>query len=251
MSGASYPSLQGRLVIVTGGASGIGAELVKAFHQQGCRVAFLDIDRNAAVKLQEELPSSNIDFLAVDVREVDSLRAGIRAIVDSHGPVNVLVNNVGWDERRGWREVTPEFWDECQAVNLRAHFFASQEVAESMAEAGGGSIINLGSNSWMVGVTGMPAYLTAKAGIVGLTRALARELGPVDIRVNAVIPGWVMTERQLEKWLTPEKEKELLESQCLRRTLQPSDVAQTALFLASDDSRMITNQCLVVDGGRS
>lgn len=251
MGFAVYPSLKGRTVLVTGGASGIGAELVRSFSAQGSSVAFVDVDESSAAALSSELSDDDVEYYRADVRDVEALRGAIDAIQQAKGAVRVLINNVGWDERREWSEVTPDFWDECQAVNLRSHFFAAQAVAPSMADAGGGSIVNLGSNSWMVGVTGMPAYLTAKAGVVGLTRALAREYGPSNIRVNALVPGWVMTTRQLERWLTPEAEEELLHHQCLKETLQPADVARLALFLAADDSRMITNQCYLVDGGRS
>jgi NAD(P)-dependent dehydrogenase (short-subunit alcohol dehydrogenase family) len=165
------------------------------------------------------------------------------------GPIRVLVNNAAHDERHSIESVTPEYWDDRFAVNLRHQFFAAQAVAPGMAAAGGGSIINLGSTSWMVGQGGMPAYLSAKAAVAGLTRALARDFGPKHIRVNSVVPGWIMTERQIALWLTPEGEQELLRRQCLKRKLKPEDVARMVLFLASDDSDACTSQAFIVDGG--
>lgn len=249
---ASYPSLQERVVLVTGGASGIGASLVEAFWRQGAKVAFVDIDEDAADALCARLEGGSHApwFLPVDLREIPALEEAIAKVHARWGAIQVLVNNAGWDERHALGTVTSDFWDKSMEINLRPHFFTVQAVMQRMGEAGGGSIINLSSNSWMLGVPGMPAYVAAKAGIIGLTRALARELGPHKIRVNAVLPGWVMTERQREKWLTPEAEQKLLEEQCLKQTIAPEDVACLVLFLAADDSRMITNQSYIIDGGR-
>jgi len=246
---ATYPSLAGAPVFITGGASGIGAALVEAFADQGSRVAFIDRDAAAAEALLARLDAP-LDFTPVDVADVDALQAAVGDAAVRLGGLRVLVNNVGWDERHALDTVDAAFWDASMAVNLRSHFFAAQAALPALAE-GGGSIINLSSNSFLLGVPGMPAYLTAKAGIVGMTRALARELGPRGIRVNTVLPGWVMTERQRTRWLTEEAEAKLLAEQCLKRTIEPRDVADLVLFLGSDSSAMITKQSLVVDGGRS
>ena len=251
---ATYPSLQDKVTLITGGASGIGASLVEHFCRQQARVSYIDINEEAAATLNHQLTQAGLPtptFYKVDLRDISSLEAAIQTIHQVDGPIRALINNAGWDERRAVGDVTPDFWDMSQEINLRPHFFAAQAVAEKMADAGGGSIVNLSSNSWMLGVPGMPAYVAAKAGIVGLTKALARELGPKKIRVNALLPGWVMTQRQIEKWLTPEAKTQLLAEQCLKETIQPEDVAQLALFLASDDSRMITAQSYVLDGGRT
>lgn len=250
---ASYPGIRGRVVLVTGGASGIGASLVEAFWEQGALVAFVDIAKEPAAALVSRLQHPDKEppwFLQVDLRDISALEHAIATIHRAWGAIRVLINNAGWDERHALGDVTPDFWDTCQQINLRPYFFSAQAVVEPMAKAGGGVILNLSSNSFLLGVTGMPGYLAAKAGIVGLTRGLARELGPKGIRVNTILPGWVMTERQLDKWVTPEAKAQLLEEQCLKQTIQPEDVARLALFLASDDSRMITNQSIVIDGGR-
>ena len=246
---ASYPSLEGRVVFVTG--SGIGASIVEHLCAQQARVAFVDIEREASAALVETLAARGYEtpaFIPCDLRDISALRAAIAEIRARLGPIRVLINNAAHDERHAIETVTPEYWDDRFAVNLRHQFFAAQAVSPDMA-AGGGSIINLGSVSWLIGQGGMPAYLAAKAAVAGLTRALARDLGPMNIRVNCIVPGWIMTERQVRLWLTPEGEQELLRRQCLKRKLVPEDIARVVLFFAADDSGACTNQSYVVDGG--
>ena len=248
---ARYPSLRDRVVLVTGGGSGIGAAIVEAFCAQGARVAFVDVDRAASERLVADLAARGPAplFLPADLRDVAALRAAVAETVRRLGPVRVLVNNAASDERHALEAVTPEYWDDRFAVNLRHQFFAAQAVSPGMAAAGGGAIVNLGSTSWMVGQGGMPGYTTAKSAVAGLTRALARDLGPLNIRVTCVVPGWIMTERQVRRWLTPEAEADLLRRQCLKRTLGPEDVARVVLFFASDDAAGCTAQSYLVDGG--
>jgi NAD(P)-dependent dehydrogenase (short-subunit alcohol dehydrogenase family) len=253
MSNAIYPSLRGRVVFITGGASGIGAEEVAHFAEQGARVAFVDVQEEAGNALVARLGDAGHPapfFQQCDLKDIGALRAAIAETARRLGPITVLVNNAANDQRHNWEDVTPEYWDERQATNLRHQFFAIQAVAPMMREAGGGSIINFGSVSWHTAQGGMPAYTTAKAAVEGLTRGMARDLGPFGIRVNTVIPGWIMTRRQIELWLTPEAEENLMRSQCLKQKLVPADVARLVLWLASDDSRMCTAQLWVVDGGR-
>ncbi|HQT77289.1 MAG: 3-oxoacyl-ACP reductase [Rhodospirillales bacterium 20-64-7] len=250
---AVYPSLRDRVVLVTGGASGIGAEEVTQLARQGAKVAFLDIaDAEASVLIdnlrQEGLPPPL--YLTCDLRDVTALQAAIAEVGRRLGAITVLVNNAANDHRHEWEDVTAEYWDERMATNLRHQFFAIQAVAPMMRAAGGGSIINFGSISWHTNQGGMPAYTTAKAAVEGLTKGMARDLGPFGIRVNTVIPGWVMTQRQIDLWLTPEAEQDLLRAQCLKSKLLPADVARVVLFLAADDSRMCTSQLWVVDAGR-
>lgn len=249
MQTAIYPSLEGRTVLVTGGASGIGACLVRHFCQQGCRVGFLDVDAAAADLLLAALPKSDLHFELCDLRDIVALRRAVDRVRGKLGAITVLVNNAARDDRHPLDEVTPEYWDERFATNLRHQFFAAQAVYPDMERANGGSIVNMGSVSWMIGQGGMPAYTTAKSAVQGLTRSLARDLGPMNIRVNSVVPGWIMTQRQIDKWLTPEGEQELMRRQCLKRKLQPDDVARLVLFLAADDSSAITSQSYIVDGG--
>lgn len=252
-SDAIYPSLRDRVVFVTGGASGIGAEEVSHFAAQGARVAFVDIADEAARALLAKLRDAGHPeplFQHCDLKDIAALRAAIAEVRRRLGPITVLVNNAANDQRHGWEEVTPEFWDERLATNLRHQFFAIQAVAPMMRDAGGGSIINFGSVSWHTAQGGMPAYTTAKAAVEGLTRGMARDLGPFGIRVNTVIPGWIMTERQVTLWLTPEAEANLIRSQCLKQKLAPADVARLVLWLAADDSRMCSAQLWVADGGR-
>jgi NAD(P)-dependent dehydrogenase (short-subunit alcohol dehydrogenase family) len=249
---ASYPSLEDRVVLVTGGGSGIGAAIVEHLCAQRARVAFVDIQREPSAALVEAIRARNLPapvFLPCDLRDIAALRSTVAEARARLGPVRVLVNNAANDERHSIEGVTPEYWDDRFAVNVRHQFFSAQAVAPDMAAAGGGSIVNLGSTSWMVGQGGMPAYLSAKAAVAGLTRALARDLGPRNIRVNSVVPGWIMTERQIALWLTPDGEQELLRRQCLKRKLLPGDVARVVLFLAADDSGACTNQSYIVDGG--
>jgi D-xylose 1-dehydrogenase len=249
---ASYPSLEDRVALVTGGGSGIGASIVEHLCAQRARVAFVDIAREASEALVERIARRGDpapSFIPCDLRDIAALRAAVGEARARLGPIRVLVNNAAHDERHSIEQVTPEYWDDRFAVNLRHQFFAAQAVAPDMAAAGGGSIVNLGSTSWLVGQGGMPAYLSAKAAVTGLTRALARDLGPMNIRVNCIVPGWIMTERQVTLWLTPEGEQELLRRQCLKRKLIPEDVARVVLFFAADDSSACTSQSYIVDGG--
>ncbi len=253
MTEAIYPSLRDRVVFLTGGASGIGAAEVAAFAAQGARVAFVDIADDAAAEVVAKARAAGHPepfFQHCDLTDIAALRASVARAGERLGPITVLVNNAANDQRHRWEDVTPEYWDERLAVNLRHQFFAIQAVAPMMKAAGGGSIVNFGSVSWHVGQGGMPAYTTAKAAVEGLTRGMARDLGPDNIRVNCVVPGWIMTERQIRLWLTPEGEANLIRSQCLKRKLVPEDVARMVLWLAADDSRMCTSQLFVVDAGR-
>jgi len=249
---ASYPSLRDRTVFVTGGGSGIGAGIVEHFVEQGSRVGFVDIDEKASQALLKQLGRSGglaPRYIHCDVRDVDALRAAIARVQQTLGDISVLVNNAARDDRHSIDEVTVEYWDERVSVNLRHQFFAVQAVVEQMKRLGGGSIINFGSISWMSSTGGMPAYTTSKAAVSGLTRGLARDLGPFRIRVNTISPGWVMTERQKALWVTPESERRLDLAQCLPGRLMPDDLARMVLFLAADDSRMCTAQNFIVDGG--
>ena len=249
---AVYPSLKGKTVFVSGGATGIGAAHVAHFAAQGARVAFADIQAEPADALVRAIAALGQPvplFLPCDLRDIAAYQAAIRAAATALGPINVLVNNAAHDERHRWQDVTVAYWEDRLAVNLRHQFFAIQAAAPMMQANGGGSIINFGSISWHLAMGGMPAYTTAKAGIEGLTRSFARDLGPDNIRVNCVIPGWILTERQKTLWLTPEAEASTLASQCLKRMLVPSDVARLVLWLAAEDSRMCTSQLFTVDGG--
>lgn len=243
---ASYPSLRDKPVLITGGASGIGASLVAHFAAQGARVAFLDLDAEGG---RAQAEHTGAHFEPCDLRDIAALRNAIRAAEARIGAVAVLVNNAARDDRHRIEDVTPEYWDERMATNLRHQFFAAQAVAPGMIAARAGSIINFGSVSWHIGQGGMPAYTTAKAAVEGLTRSLARDFGPHGLRVNTLIPGWIMTERQKALWLTPEADAERARAQCIPDPLGPDDVARMALWLAADDSRLCTNQCWVVDGG--
>jgi NAD(P)-dependent dehydrogenase (short-subunit alcohol dehydrogenase family) len=249
---ARYPSLAGRSVFVSGGATGLGAEFVRQFAAQGSRVSLVDIDRPAADKLCDEVAAAGWPrplFLAADVRDVPGYVAAIEAAAASQGPIEVLVNNAASDERRDSATVDQAFWTDKLAVNVGHHFFAIQAVAPGMRALGRGSIVNLGSIAVHIPLTDLPAYVAAKAAIEGLTRTLARELGPDRIRVNCVLPGWIMTERQLRDWVTPEAERLITASQSLPDKLVPADVARLVLWLAADDSAACTGQNWVVDGG--
>jgi NAD(P)-dependent dehydrogenase (short-subunit alcohol dehydrogenase family) len=255
MSGAFaiYPSLRDRVVFITGGASGIGAEHVTQFAAQGAKVAFVDIADDAAQALLDRIEAAGHPvplYRRCDLKDVAALQATIAEVAQRLGPITVLVNNAANDQRHKFEDVTVEYWDERLATNLRHQFFAIQAVAPMMRAVGGGSIINFGSVSWHALQGGMPAYTTAKAAVEGLTRGMARDLGPNGIRVNTVIPGWIMTERQITLWLTPEAEANLMQVQCLKQKLAPTDVTRMVLWLASDDSRMCTAQLWVVDAGR-
>ncbi len=249
---ASYPSLKGRSVFISGGGSGIGAALVRHFAAQGAKVGFVDIAAEPSRKLVLEVAAKGDPkplFIECDLRDIEALRGAIAEVAAAHGPITVLVNNAAHDERHRFDTVTPEYWDDRLAVNLKHQFFAAQAIHPMMKAAGGGSIVNFGSVSWMVGQGGMPGYTAAKAAVMGLTRGLARDFGPDNIRVNSIAPGWIMTERQVSLWLTPEGEEELMRRQCLKRKLYPDDMARIVLFLAADDSSAMTNQTYVADGG--
>jgi D-xylose 1-dehydrogenase len=248
---ARYPSLDGRSVLVTGGASGIGAALVRAFAGQGARVSFVDLDEGAGRALAGEIGEAGRQamFMPCDITDNAALRGAVAQAGDAFGSVDILLNNAGNDTRHSLDEVDAALWDRLSAVNIRAQFFAAQAVAPGMRAQGHGSIICLGSIGWMQKNAGYPVYATAKAAVLGLVNALARELGPDHIRVNALVPGWVMTERQRRLWLTPEGEAQIDRSQCLPGRLEPDDIARMALFLGADDSRMCSGQQFIVDGG--
>ncbi|MFV2091609.1 MAG: SDR family NAD(P)-dependent oxidoreductase [Hyphomicrobiales bacterium] len=249
---ASYPSFAGRTIIVTGGASGIGASIVEHLAAQRARVGILDIDARAGADLCARIAEKGDEkphFEATDLTDIDALKKSIAAVRAAFGPVTVLVNNAANDDRHELADVTPDYWDQRMAVNLKHQFFAAQAVYGDMRDAGGGAIINMGSVSWRLGQGGMVCYTTAKAAVEGLTRSLAREFGRFNIRVNTVLPGWVMTERQIELWLTDESERELMQNQCLQRTLAPADLARFVTFLASDQASAATAQSFIVDAG--
>lgn len=245
---SSHPSLRDKPVLVTGGASGIGAALVTRFAREGAKVAFLDLDEAAGTALAEEAGAL---FRACDLIDTDALTSQISSLEQELGAFRVLVNNAARDDRQDISTITREQWDASMAVNLTHHAFAAQAVQKGMAAAGGGAIINMSSVNARGGLATLPDYSAAKAAIIGLTHSLARAFGPDNIRVNAVLPGWVMTERQISKWLTPEAEEWLMEAQCLATRIEPEDVADFVVFLASDDARVITNQSFVIDAGRT
>ncbi|MGH6924860.1 MAG: SDR family NAD(P)-dependent oxidoreductase [Propylenella sp.] len=248
---ATYPSLAGRTVFVSGGASGIGEAVVRAFAAQQAKVGFVDILAEEGVALAEELrgEGARVEFLNADLTDISALQDAVLGISETLGAITVLVNNAANDDRHDWRAETPESWDARIAVNLKHQFFAIQAVAPGMIEAGGGSIINLGSIAWRIGMGGLPVYAACKAAVEGLTRSLARDLGKHNIRVNAVLPGWVMTARQLELWVDENTERLLEEKQVLPGRIMPDDVARLVLFLAADDSAMCSSQSFVVDAG--
>ena len=249
MASATYPSLKNRTVFVTGGASGIGAAFVRAFHDQGAKVAFVDLDEAAGQALSGKLSASW--FRRCDVTDADALQATIRDAAAALGPITVLINNVANDTREVAAEVTPEAWRKGLAVNLDPAFIAAGAVYPMMKAAGGGSIVNVSSINALLGPGELPAYSAAKGAINSLSKSLAHAWGPDRIRVNALSPGWVVTQRQLELWLTPEAEAEWSKLVALKDRIMPEDIARAALFLASDDSRMMTGQNMVVDAGRT
>lgn len=246
-----FPSLVDRTVLITGGATGIGESFVEHFVAQGAKVGFLDIDQAAGEALAARLVGARHKpmFLRCDLTDIDALRKAIDEVRGAFGPIGVLVNNAANDVRHTIESVTPESFDKGIAVNLRHQFFAAQAVIDDMKALKGGSIINLGSISWLLKNGGYPVYVAAKAAIKGLTRGLARDLGPFNIRVNALVPGWVLTKKQREMWLTDEGRADIKRGQCIDEELMPEHIARMALFLAADDSNMITAQHLVVDGG--
>jgi NAD(P)-dependent dehydrogenase (short-subunit alcohol dehydrogenase family) len=251
---AQYPSLSDRVVLVTGGATGIGETLVEQFAAQGSRVGFIDIDRPNGEALAQRLATGARTaplFVHADLTDTVALQGAIDRVRGRFGPITVLLNNAANDQRHQIEATTPESWDAGIAVNLKHQFFAAQAVAPGMKAAGGGSIVNFGSISWMLKQGGMPVYTTAKAAVQGLTRSLARDYGPFNIRVNTLVPGWVMTERQKRLWFDAQAEAERARGQCLGGELMPIHIASMALFLAADDSAMCTAQDFVVDGGWS
>jgi NAD(P)-dependent dehydrogenase (short-subunit alcohol dehydrogenase family) len=251
MDFARYPSLKGKVVFVTGGASGIGEQIVRAFAEQGSKIGFIDLDEARGGALAGELQQAGtaIHFEVADLRDIAALKRAFAALEAALGPATVLVNNAARDDRHAWDEVTPDYYDERIATNLRHMFFAIQAVAPGMIKAGKGSIINFGSNSWWEAAGGMPVYTTAKAAVHGMTRAFARDLGRHRIRVNTVVPGWVMTERQKQLWVTPEALERHLQRQCLPDPIEPVYLARMVLFLASDDAAMCTANNYMVEAG--
>lgn len=251
---ARYPSLVDRTVFVTGGADGIGAALVRNFARQGSKVAFVDKNVELAERTIGECVGAGVRhtprFYPVDLLDIEALRAACRQAISDLGGVTVLVNNAANDDRHDWRDVTVEYWDERLNVNLRHYFFAIQALAPNMMEAGLGSIVNIGSSSYMMQEDGFPGYAAAKAGVEGITRTTARTFGPYNVRVNTVLPGWCFTERQLAKWWTPEGEAANMENQALKRRIYPDEFVQMVLFLAADDGGACTAQSFMVDGGR-
>ena len=245
---ANYPSLRGKNILITGGASGIGKELVKGFAEQGSNVAFLDLNNKAGERLSLDT-GENVFFQKCDLKEVGNLKSSIEKLRAKIGLFDVLVNNAADDDRHNWQEVTEAYWDERFATNLRHQFFTIQSVAKDMIQKGGGSIVNIGSNSWMEAVGNFPAYATAKSAVHGLSRTLARDLGKHRIRVNTVVPGWIMTDRQKELWVTQEGLENQYKRQCLPDLIEPVYVARMVLFLASDDAAMCTANNYMVEAG--
>jgi len=249
-----YKSLKDKVVFITGGASGIGASMVKAFVQQKAKVAFIDLDQNMAENLIKSLSSTSIDniwFRAIDVTNAELLQQAISDAAEHFGNLDILVNNVGNDNRQNIDTISAHDWHKCMQVNLDPAFFASQAAYKIMKQNTSGSVINFSSINALTGLQHMTGYVTAKAGLMGMTKALSKEFGDQNIRVNAIVPGWVATERQLTSWLTDQEESKWTESMALKKRILPEDVANLALFLASDDSALITGQSIIIDGGRT
>jgi NAD(P)-dependent dehydrogenase (short-subunit alcohol dehydrogenase family) len=245
---AIYPSLSKKTVFVTGGASGIGAEIVSAFAKQGAKVGFIDLDVDASQQLVNTL-GDNVHFQICDLCDISAMKTAMNKLTTLIGAADILVNNAANDDRHDWKEVTEDYWNERLSTNLRHQFFAIQHVAPGMISKGGGSIINIGSNSWWEAGGGFPAYATAKSAVHGLTRTMARDLGQHRIRVNTVVPGWIMTERQKKLWVTPENLANQYKRQCLPDLIEPIYVARIVLFLASDDASMCTANNYMVEAG--
>lgn len=246
----TFHDLSGKSVFITGGGSGIGAALTAGFLEQGANVAF--VQRSDASQFVREMAGRygrEPLFIRCDITDIDALKLAMERAAEAHGAITVLVNNAADDARHRLQDYGTADWDQSLAINLRPHFFSAQAAAPGMRSAGGGSIINFSSIAYMMGHGDFPAYATAKAGITGLTRSLARELGSDKIRVNALMPGWVLTDRQMELWANPKSLAAHLDRQCLKEHLKPDDIVDATLFLASDASRMITSQSLIVDGG--
>ena len=252
---ATYPSLFQRHVFITGGASGIGAALVENFCQQGAIVSFIDIDGTRGRQLEADLAERYREkpkFIHCDVTDVAAIKWAVDEAYQRFGKIYVLINNAANDQRHDFLNITHDMWSELMGINLRSQIFTAQAVIPHMLRAKCGSIINMSSNCFLMAQNAeYPLYSIAKSAIVGLTRNLAREFGENGVRVNSLIPGWVMTDKQVEKWLTPEAEAQLLSEQCLKEKIYPDDICRVALFLASDDSKMITKQSIVVDAGRA
>ncbi len=247
-----YFDLENKRVFITGGGSGIGASIVEHFCEQGSEVYFVDINAEESKKLVDEMKNKKFKeptFIECDLINIKLLQETISKILTEKGPINILINNAANDTRHKIDDVTVEYWDERINVNLRHFFFTVQAVKKSMIENNGGVIINMGSTSWMVGQGGMAAYTAAKSGVVGMTRSFARDLGEFNIRVNSVVPGWVMTQRQIDMWLNKESEEELMKKQCLKEKLMPNEIAQAVLFFSSNQSSGCTNQSYIVDNG--
>jgi galactose dehydrogenase len=248
---ASYRDLAGRHVLVTGGASGIGAAITAAFIDQGSRVSILDLADPDESLLMHPRAEESLCFERCDLRNSSALERAVDVSRDRFGSIGVLVNNAARDDRHCLEDADSKLWDDLMSINLRAAHLATRAVSRDMVSAGGGVIINLSSNAFLLGLSGYPVYVTAKAGLMGMTKALARELGDHAIRVNCLVPGWVMTDRQKALWVTPVALEECLSAQSLRREIEPGDIASACLFLASQASRMMTGQMLVIDGGRA
>jgi NAD(P)-dependent dehydrogenase (short-subunit alcohol dehydrogenase family) len=251
---ASYPSLRDRTVFISGGGSGIGASIVEHFAEQGSKIGFVDIDDAASTALVNKIGAAGHPaplYRKCDVRDVKAYQAVISEVASRLGTITVLVNSAARDDRHTIDKVTQDFWDERMAVNLRHQYFAIQSVVPGMRTAGGGSIVNFSSVSYHVMTPNLSVYQAAKAAVIGMTRGLARDLGGDKIRLNAITPGWIMTQRQIDLWLTPEAEAAQMVAQCLKEKLYPPDIARMVLWLAADDSRLVTAQNFTVDGGRS
>jgi NAD(P)-dependent dehydrogenase (short-subunit alcohol dehydrogenase family) len=250
MTAPTFPDLDGKSVFITGGGSGIGATLTEAFLRQGARVAF--VQRSDASAFVDEIARETGNrplFLQCDITDIERLRTCMSEAASAHGPITALINNAANDKRHKTEDVTEEFWDWSQAINLKAYFFACQAAVAGMRQAGGGAIVNFSSISYMMGNSGYPAYTTANGGITAMTRSLAREFGPDAIRVNALMPGWVLTQKQLDLWAKPQDLAAHMDRMCLKQHLAPEDITGGTLFLASDASKMMTGQAMVIDGG--
>jgi len=248
-----YPSLNGKTVFISGGASGIGASFVEAFALQGANIAFVDVLTDEAIalvaKIKQQRSDVEVKYYYCDLVDISSLKAVFTQVELELGSISILINSAASDTRHRIEEVTPQYWDNRMNINLKHYFFAIQAVQQQMKKAGGGAIINMGSMCWHDSQSGMPGYSAAKAGVEGLTRGLAKDLGQDKIRINTITPGWVMTDRQLSHWVNENTEKKIAESQCLKDYVMPADIASMALFLASDDSKHCTAQNFIVDGG--
>ena len=247
-----YFDLENKRVFITGGGSGIGASIVEHFCEQNSEVYFIDINEESSNKLVSECKNKKLaipNFIKCDLLNIKELQNTISKIISEKGPIEILINNAANDERHKIEDVTEEFWNNRMNINLRHYFFTVQSVREAMIKNNSGAIVNIGSASWMIGQGGMAAYTAAKSGVVGLTRSFARDLGEYNIRVNSVVPGWTITERQLEKWLTPESEADMMKKQCIKKRLMPSDISKAVLFFSSDQSSGCTNLSYVVDNG--